>query len=471
MEPKRYTKDDVIINLRDMVWHILRRWRSIVVGVVVFTILAGGYKYLQDYRQYQNRLAAQKQETAVETNLSEKEQMAVNTVISYQRAHQTQAEYNAYAPLMHIDPGYVHTTVFSGVVSGQRSYAAAQLYSQMLTTDAACQEIADALEWKKALYVQDLVEIKVLADDRATQIDDSVVLQVRVYAPTKEQSQTMARLLSRRLPTLTAAVYQTVGYHGLNLSSADYRVEINDDLRSTQQSYINQAKMLQSQWEDANGKLSGLAKAYIKELDTESQDALSSEPTLTPPSVSLKHLVLGFGGGLALFVALYAVTYILNKRVKSADDMASRYALPVFGVLPQADGEKKTCILDRWLKALFCADEKNLSPRDREEWIFRQVVLTARKAGAQTVYITGSELSAEELERLTNLAQAASAEGLTLRVGDCPLHDTAAMEQLADADGLLLVEKAEVSTYAAVERELVLSERFGVPALGAVLLS
>ena len=468
MEPKRYTKEDVVINMQDLFRHILRRWRSIVAGVAVFTLLAVGYKYWQEYRAYRHPPTVPMQEA---TALSEREKASVNAVLDCQRAYEAQVAHNADAPIMHINPSKVCVTVFSAVIDGENRYGASLLYSQMLKTDAVSQEMAKILQCRETSYAEDLVETEILTDNRAEGGDDSVVLQVRAYAPAEEQSRAMGKALLARLPAMSAAVRQTAGNHTLRATAADFRVEVNDRFRDIQQGYINDAKALNGNLEEAVSGLSDAGKDYIRDLQAGMQNPSSGKPALSPPSLSPKYAVLGFGGGLALLVGLYTFTYLINKRVKSAADLSARYALPVFGVLPQEGSPEKGGAFGRRLKALLYGREQNLPPRQREEWILRQMLLVARRQGVGSVYITGSALTKAEWERLAHRVRAVETEDIVLQVGPCPLQDVAAMEALAAADCLLLVEKAEVSAYATVEQELALGERLGVPPLGAFLLS
>lgn len=469
MEPKKYPKEDIVINLQELLLHIALRWRSIVAGVLVITLLAVGFKYYKDYTYYQSRLQDAEQDSLAAEQLSEEGLANVHVALGYKRAYQAQAAYVANSPLMQIDPNRTLSATFSGVVSGENSLAVANLYQQMLANDALCAKVADTLKWKQDSYVREMINISVVANTDGDTAEDMLV-KVLVFGPTKETCRIITEALAARWPTLKAAVTQAAGAHTLDLSAVGYETTVSLYFRDTQQMHINTLNNLRSSFNTEIDKLTTAEKARLEELSADEEDPSDDEAAVLPPSVSKKFLVLGFGGGLVLFVGLYALTYIFGSRVKSAADLFQRFELPVLGSLPCCCSKKKRCAIDRWLIALFRKEERGLPAEAKKDLFLRQTVLTAQKSGAKTVYVTGSALPAAAMECLAARAEEFAAKGVTLKVGPCPLQDAASMEAMAAADALLLAETAGRSDYTAIARELAMAEQLNVPLLGAVIL-
>lgn len=469
MEPKKYPKEDIVINMQELLLHIALRWRSIVAGVLAIALLAVGFKYYKDYTYYQSRLQDAEQGSIAAEQLSKEELANVHVALGYSRAYQTQADYVANSPLMQIDPNRTLSANFSGVVIGKNAVAAANLYGQMLANDALCAKVADTLKWKQDSYVWEMINIAVQTDENAN-TDEGVLVKVQVFGPTMDSCRIIAEALTARWPTLQAAATQAAGTHTLEVSSISYETAVSIYFRDTQQMHVNTLNNLRGSYNTEIGKLTTAEKARLDELSADENDPTDDEAAVTPPSVSKKFLVLGFGGGLVLFVGLYALTYIFGSRVKTAEDLFQRFELPVLGSLPACGCKKGRCAIDRWLINLFRKEERGLTAEAKKDLFLRQTVLTAQKSGVKTVYVTGSALSAGALECLAARAEDFAAKGIALKVGPCPLQDAASMEAMADADALLLAETAGRSAYTAVARELAMAEQLNVPLLGAVIL-
>ncbi len=470
MEPKKYPKDDIVINLQDMLLHIALRWRSIVAGVLVLTILAGGFKYYKDYMYYQSHLQEGEQDTVAAEQLSEQELANVQLVLGIERAYRAQVAYNANSPLMLIDPNNVPSATFSGVITGENSRAAAALYEQMLASDTLCQELATTLKWKQASYVREMINISLLPDEADDEDSRSTVVKVVVFSPDKEQARTIAEALVARWPSLKAAVTQAAGAHSAAVSAINCETTVDPYFRDTQQNHIYNLNNLRSNLKTEKDKLSNAEKVRLEKLSVESQDDSDEQPEAVPPSISKKYLVLGFGGGLVLFVGLYMLTYLFGRSIKSEADMFLRFDLPLLGTLSGTGKNKKRCCIDCWFIRLLRKESRGVSPEAQRELFLRQAILAAQKQNVQTLCITGSALTPALLEMLNELGAAFKQEGVTLLTGPCPLQSADTLQAMACADALLLAETTGKSSYTAVERELTLATQLQIPVLGAVVL-
>ncbi|MBQ8683112.1 MAG: hypothetical protein IJ518_01180 [Clostridia bacterium] len=463
-ETKTNHPQDIFLVFRDMLLYVLLRWRSILVVALALAVLAGGYKYLQDTRRYQ--AAVQNQAGEMEPKELDASSMAkVTAVLRYRSAYEGACAYNEAALLMHIDPEAVPTRNISYLITGDRAYAAAELYSKYLADENMYTAITGQLTNAKnplPVYLAELITTSISQDEAPSAPAGATVcrlLNIRIVAPTEELCGQIATAIKERMTTLSGTIRESMGT-ALTCEAVydQYGVLRTPTIRDQQQKNLNTQNDLETKLAEAEEALSAEERTYI-----EQQSAVEGGTSLAPakPSVSKKFLVLGFLAGGVLMAFLYVLRYIFTRRVQSRTDMAIRYPFPVFGAV--ALGGKKGFFIDRWLKAWL---------RDKAEpvdLVQRQVVLAARCAEVKQVYATGCALSADAAT-LAGLEAALAEQGITLTVGAYPTTDVAAMDAMAAADALLLVETVDVSSHNELARVLALADQCGQTVLGAVLM-
>ena len=449
-----YNKEDLIVNFRDMFLHVLLRWRTILVGVLIVTLLAGGGKYLADRQAWKS--AAAKQTVTLDAVSLANAQM----VISYQRAYYSLAEYNERALLMQIDAGKVPTQMLSYLVSGPHSYTTATLYRNAISDAAVYQALTAAGVAVDPAYLQELVTAVVETGSAGTVDipDEPVVLTVKVIAPDEALCRQMADSLVSYMKTIVPQITAAAGDHTIVLAGNTFSFTGDALLKTNQQTNISNANTMRTNLRVALDGLTDDEALYVRQ-----HNSLSGEDAaVSAPAVSKKFLALGLAGGLVLFVGLAILGYLLDKRVKSGEDLQQRYGLYLLGALERQDGARKGSTR-RILRRFRPASDSAL--------LAQQAVLAAQSLGGdKPVFITGCSVTDEDKQQLQGLVDALTKADIPAVLGNCPLHDAQAMRQLAAAGGVILAEKAGVSSYDDIGRELELCRRADCPLLGAILL-
>lgn len=463
-ETKTGGAQDIFLVFRDMILYVLLRWRSILAVALVLAVVAGGYKYMKDMRHYQAATQTQAGETEP-VELDDASLAKVTAVLRYRSAYEAACAYNRAALLMHIDPDAVPTRNISYLLAGERAYAAAELYRKYLADEnmytAITGQLAEA-EDPLPVYLAELVTTTIEQDSSATApagAESYLLLSIRVVAPTEELCGQIAAAVKDSMTTLSGTVREQVGEDLYCEAVYDqYGVLRITTIRDQQQKSLNNQNDMETKLAEAEEELTAAEREYIdRQLTPEDEEQAAP----AKPSVSKKFLVLGFLGGGVLMAAWYVLRYIVTRRVQSRADMALRYSFPVFGVV--AAGGKKGFFLDRWFKNWL---------RDKAEplpLVQRQVLLAARHAECRQVYATGYGLTADAAV-LAGLEAQLAEQGVTLTVGAYPTTDVAAMDTMAAADALLLVETVGAASHNELARVLELAGQCGQTVLGAVLV-
>lgn len=458
----RYEKEDILINFRDMLLYILLRWRSILAAMLVLAVLLGGFKYWKDYTGWRAMQDTQSSE------LTEESLVKVKTALNRQRSYEAQSVYNAEALFMQINAGAAPTEVITYLITGEQSYLTASLYQKYVNDQALYRKACDTIEADfDCANMQDLITAYTEYDISTTMVENSnlpVLLNIKVIAPEKEQCRQIAQTVIAHVDALKSTISNAMGKHSCTLAGDTYSVVNDTTLKNKQKENIDNVTALETAMTEAEGQLNASERAYLEKLVSE-ENVTDSAPAR--PQISKKYVAVGLLGGLVLFVFLYGLGYVFNKRVKSREDLAERYGLYVFGTmnLPQDTVKRRT---DARLRRLF---DKKTAPQETDALLRQQVLLAGTATDTDApVFVTGSALTAAQATAFDQLKKDLAENHVTLDCAPCPLYNAAAMEQLSKAGAVVLAETVGASDYDDIYREIELCNRLDKPILGLIVL-
>ncbi len=451
----RYEKEDILVNFRDLLVHILRRWRSIVIVTLIITILVGGLRYGLDWRRYTGALNAADNETSI--TLEGLSLANANQVLQYQKLYQAQADYNRTAPLMQIDPAMVNTETLSYLITGPKCLAAAELYRTHLGDTVPYADISDSANPAlDAAHIQELVTVTLQKHDTIT-TPDHTLLTIKIIAPSNPLRTAIAHTVRDRMTALQSVVAQAIGDHTLSLAADTVQTCVDTTLKTTQQNNLNACNTLRTNLKSSKDALSSAEKAYVEQM-TSLDNNPDTNSTPTPPSINKKWLVLGLAVGLVMMLGIYGLGYVFSQTLKSREDFAERYGLYVFGSLSSAD--KPVSATERLIRRAFFKSTGTPAAA------MQQLRYTAKTALADRSAATVLVLGNTDPALFTETTNALAADGITLAI---PSDEAAALEELATADAAVLAETIGQATYGEIYRTLELCDRLNTPVLGAFI--
>ncbi len=437
-------------RLRDVLYYILLRWRSVLAGALAAAVLVGGYGYLRDHMAYRSQ--SRQGQTDASARMAE--------VRHYRSAHESACRYTEEALLMRIDPRAVPTRQISYLITGSHAGAVAAVYEKYL----AAEDLYTDLTGKSAggdialpAYLAELVTTEVEYDQAAAPAADPVpvLLSVQIVAPTEELCLQLGEVVTECVTALTGRIREDVGDFTCSPVYDAYAVLHSEALSQKQQSHLQERNTLETQLAQAEGMLTAEELAQVDAEETARQSGMS------PPTISARAVLFGFLLGGGLLVLWYTLRYVTEGRLQSPVDMSVRHGMAVFGVASSSVHHR---FPDRLIRRLLAPASEGLP------LLLQQVALTAQQAQKRSVYLVTCPLTQEEREQLEGLEEALHAKGITLYNAGSPLRDATAMERLAAADCLLLVERLGASRHTEIARLLELAGRLDRQILGAVLL-
>ncbi len=427
------------INLKDLFFHVLYRWRSILVFALILAAAFGARQYFslktthdagkltKEERQYQIDLQ----------NYKENLQSNRNIVQDKTKRLQEQNDYRDGSIFIQLDAQSVWTASNKYLVRIDRSVLDSlpenlstdpaddvlSAYSAPLSEVTDQETLKEAFGTEKAEYIDELITVNTnLAENTVT---------VSVVGPSKEAVQNGMSCIDAGMKAVAAGKAQGIYQHELMLASESVSMIPNEILASKQDEL---AKSMEE-----NQKTLQTARQKVDDME------VKGEPK-QPGNHIIKMSVIGFVLGAFILMLLYAARYLTSGWLMSGNDLTERYDIPVFGSFQRSSSIHNNKGLDQ----LIAKWELKNKETDAQKEYSRIAALLSKHSEIQSILLI-STLSADKLEPFMK-ALAACLPEKTMTVQADFLHNDHAVTEAADADAVIITEERKLSRKQDIEK-------------------
>lgn len=489
----KFQDDEIEINLLDLLYYILRRWRSVLVCAVLLCVLLGGFKVVkgigtlgsadlkEDQKNYESQL---------EGYTISKEHLE-NQIQALTQSIQNKEDYYDHSVLMKLDPKTAYRGTVTFVVADAGETPAAEInqdlnlainrklnsvlgsYAALVQNGTILRDVQNTLQSEP--------DQKYLAELMYTQMDyQSKLLRITVLGEDKQQVQSISDAIVQGLQNASEQMNASVAAHRLELvssyvgndaetsipigmipedgaitSDASYQTSIEE----LQKSYTNAITDMQDQLLECNNQLSELKEPTAPEANTRA--SVMKE--------GVKYGVIGFIVG-ALFVGFaYALQYLACGKLMNSDELNDRYGILLLGDY-YAPMHAQPNRIDRWIDRMHGITEKKQS-------LESVYALSASNMKAQVSAEKNPKLlllgnaKTQDFEAAANaLTEKLATSGIDLIVAGNINESASAIEKLQEAELVVLIEQRGASRQQAIEKELLTLRKLGKKIVGAIVL-
>lgn len=507
------------IDLKDLAFRILLRWRLVIGMVLIFAILGNVYGIVSSYRSMKQAEAQMRQADAGEAvgsqseeNLTEAEirqvKDAVEDYTTYEKVYRHSREYYNASVKMNLNPVQVaKREVIYRITETEDSKEILELIRRNLLSDEVCQSIMEQNRWNldNPEYVRELISANILSVDNTmgaefeyqnnseTSIsstnlviddDNSDLLSIKMIAETEEECLAMAEQMEAALPAVTDDVEKEYGAFRLEKVSETKSVSADQDLRQEQKTFVEGMNSINNLMEAADDALSEDQKTYYLELlnatlaeeqmsDTQDEADSSAPVNVVIPSVqyiSVRNIILGAIIGLFLACFYVACRYVLGGRLNAAA-FAPEESDILLGTI-YTDQRKKGfgAGVDRLVIRLFKGREMAFARTERLQMAGAAVLAAIRKDAIRNLYISGTVETEETTQLVKELKEQIASEKVAVGNGVSILHSPKSLEQLTLSQGAVFVEQTGVSYTQDVYEEMRICRKNGIPVIGFIVI-
>lgn len=482
------------IDLIQLAFSILHKYRQILMTVVVCAVLAAGFGLAKNaYSSYaagkaadgediavaksatqqkydEEMLAYREEKTKHDTNvqqyqekLLENQQAIESTKIKIQNTQ----EYLDNSVLNTIDPYnvsvaqtdlYVSTDykIMPGMDYQNVDYTDAVLmaYSSLITNSETMAKIAKTVGMEER-YLRELVSV---SGDSSTRL-----LTVRVYGADEATANKILDALLARTEDVQLTIQSTVGSHSIAQLTRTSTVSVMTWLRDNQQQNRDNLTNLQNQVTT----LEAAGRVLEQSIEDEQQALEAMELPEAPKEGAsmLKLIVLGALLGAVLACGVVVVRFLLDGMVYSASELNRSTGLPVLGALA-SDRTKKAGKLDA---KLYQMEGRPDGSADAEMLCLMAQTIRSRAPEAKNILVTG-DLPADQLEALAAALQATEPlRGQSVTAAESILKAAATVPHVVVADAIVLAADCTVTRTDAVREQNEKIVRLGKQILGCIV--
>ena len=334
--------DEVVIDLRVLMWEILRKWHIILVVCVIFAIASGMFGM--------HRKRAQSVEVQPEDlyeQLKPAEIVKVNNLVSIQKRIDEKTEYeknSIYMSLNAYDVDVARTDFILGK-SPDNKYIR-QMYMAYIFEGGLYNDIIK--EYTDDISLENLSElVRIMLSDRKVNVNEDSeenyykgddlnrVISVKILGRDKEQCEELQSLLVKNVKQYEKEVQKKYNNHSIEEVASSVYKAVDTDISTAKSTYDSQMYSLYNEYQSLYNALSDTQISLFDELLNEDEESVEEKAEIaTQPAsggISLKYVIVGILAGGFLSVVVIVLTTMFNGKIFVQRQITDRGLARVFG--------------------------------------------------------------------------------------------------------------------------------------------
>lgn len=458
MDNQNYEQE---IDLKDLMFAVFHKWRSIILTAVILGILLGGYKLGTGLmnREANGDIQTVQADFAEDVDLFERTNRMYELEIGLLKERvEAQEDYFTNSVLMQLNP-YSKNVASAGV------FIKTDLLDRMNGTYVLMSDDADGIlkayeqVIKRAEGIERIsgtaIEPRYLMELITTSVDYAGnMLNVTVAYKEEAGAQEILEMLLSNLKKEYTEIQSKFGNHELIFMDETSGIITDPGLVNTQRNYSDSLSNLQKSLADK--------EKALEDLTPPSQpSALSAVSSLKS---GIKYGILGGVLGAFLSVFCICVAFLMSDKMSSEKELKSRFGLRILGVFAQISKKRPLSGVDRWLDRM----EGKTSRKPAEVYEIMAVNVKNYMEEGQKILILGSASNgkiseiAEELRRRV--------PGAEIQVGQDMEQYAETLRLLPEAGQVILVEERGKSKYEEIQNQVEVIRSLNKDIIGCVVV-
>lgn len=487
------------ISLVELMFYCLKKWRWIVISMLIVAVAAGGYKYMSTVKGNQLR----QQEALLEKENEEEEPKEEGPVKNPNVAYYEQIIANSEQELekqdaflkdsviMQLDAHHLQTATLSfylnvedeqganaleNLVSAYESYVRdGRLAEQLYGIDAGISraELQYLLSFDcdgkdkyrststtnfQAEQGGGILEVQVA-------MPEQVIFQVQAAGSSEDVCKEYLSQIEKAVKAYSSQLQKEIAGHSVELLASVQSEKASDNLQKYQTDTLASYTTLLT-------NLQTLKKGLQTVLDEEGEMITVEEEVVlaNPVSAGVKFAIVGLVLGAFLAAFLLILIYLMSGKLQSTEAFREEFGMQLLGEVKAPAGKKKIFgFIDTWLYHLEEGAYANIS-RDEQMRIAAASLkgAAAQKEGLKKIMLTGT-IAKEDVAEFCNCLKEHMRE-VTFSDYRQIVFDAAALEELDGYDAVVFLERKGVSYSKLVKKERELAAGREIPVLGTVVV-
>lgn len=432
------------INLKRLIYKSLKHWRVMAVAALVGAVTVGGTKCTVELVSLSRQGVAEERRMEYEGELARyrQEGETIRKNIEKTKASMTQQEeYNANSVLMKIDPynewwGTVDFYVETDyqimpeltIQNPNPANQIVQVYNAYITNGELYRYINERLETP--------MELRYLREVLGSSVDTvNFLIHFTVRGVTEEECSALLTLVEAGMRAKQTEITKSVGAYTLQVTNSATYSQINYALEQSQKDNLQAITDLDN----------ALSTEQLELLEWEWKEKEIAVPVLGAEDAVKQGARWAALTGLlaaAAVAVFYAVGYLLSQYVQDRDEFEGWGVYVV--ELPRSYGKRPFRWADRLVGRWFLGNVKAGEYELRLTAAAKQIGEAAKRntKAAEPKLVLAGDIKRAELDSLAAAMQQGT-DGVQFAAAGNPLLEVSAIDEIVNADGILLVAKQE----------------------------
>ena len=480
------------IDLIDLMLQLLRKWRTILIWMLICALLMNGYA---GFKSYKVAVASQQALASGEDvrpdymdNLTDedmnKAEAASKLYASYEKSYNASLDYYKNSLKMQIDANKVPKEVIQYHIEPEKNADdIVTAFSGALQSQTVCEKIKTHLGTEEDIsYLGELITLEEREDKYPSDIiveKDKItsVMLVSVIAPDRKMCESIADVLEEEAAIKAKELQKSLDNFNLTYIDRNYSENADGKLLLEQQDCLYGLRDLKTAMDNLKTSLTEDQKIYFNELlrqETDQTDeAATEQEPISVTYINVKYILIGLFAGLFLSGGWYLVLYVLDRRLLTVQQLEECSDIRILDTITtNTNPDKKKCVIDRWIDKIFRVEPDTNTEKDNKvKMICANIQVFAQKKNMAKVHITSVSASREVTEIKQAILAQNTQTGIELTAGESILSNHDSLTTLAASDGVVLVERVRDSILKDIEKEIEICKSQGIPIIGVVAMN
>lgn len=496
MENKKSSKFDIDIEIKDLLWEFVRRWRLIVVMALICGIALTAYQYRTDM-QKTDVVTVKKSQEELEKSMGAQDLDEVSGAVALKNQLDQKSAYMDTSELMQINPYAENVVLLQYYVSAENETVAediADAYISYVDNDYLSQAVVEmGASELETMYVAELISLASDVDGlyiNTSNVSQSIdmkvkesngknIVSVKVLGKTVEDAEQLSGSVKTALQNYGKTVSGTIGTHQLVLLEECSNTIVDQNLAELQNRNANAIKTLTNNLDSMKNEMtSDQISLYVYRTTVVTESTTTTTTTTTTAaaaktvSISVKHAVIGVIVGAILACAIIFALYLFSATLRNGEEVKTLYSTKILGYVDVTAFEKKKLFagVDKFIAKLQNLHKKQLSFEQEVQMISANIVLDCKKKEQQEVFLTSSVGEVLPKEVLDAIVEKCAQKGIKVIAGNAIAYDAEALEEMAKVGCVVFVEKKRTSLYDELYKEILLCKENDIDVMGMIVL-
>jgi len=480
---KKMGKFDIDIEIKDIIWELVRRWRIIVALAVICGVALTAYQYRIDMNKT-DVVTVKKTQEELEASMGTQDLDEVTAAVALRRQADERSAYMEASELMKINPYEENVVFLQYYVSADSetlSLDANDAYIAYVNQGALATAIAESGSYElEQVYLAELISVvkeeagayinaKSASDRMALTVESGAeerVFTVKVIGSSKEAAEALAADVKTSLQAYSSVVAANIGAHQLKLMTENSAVIADQSLAELQNWNATSIKTISNNLDSMKNEMTGdqitlytYRTTVVEEVTNTTAVAATTEKVVT---ISLKHAVIGVVVGIILGCAVIAVLYLFAAALRNGEEVKNLYGIKILGYVDDSAFRKKKLFgfVDSLIVKLENMGKKKLTFEQEVQMICANILLNCEKNEATEVFLASSAGEKIPEAVVKAIVDKCAQRNISVITGSDIAYDAETLEKLVKVGRVVFVEKERVSLYDEMYREIVLCKGY-----------